>query len=364
MKILLVGGGSGGSVSPLLAVAGEIKKHHPQAGFLLVGTKHGPERAMAEEAGIAFAQVTAGKFRRYFSWKNLWAPFLIAVGLWQAFKILRDYKPAAVFGAGSFAQVPVVWAAWFKGIPVVLHQQDVLPGLANRFCQFAAKKITVTFESSLSDFSSSLGVFYKKKQQDKIILTGNPFREELKDGSKQRAQKEFNLNPEFATLLVLGGGTGAKFLNDLMADSAPELAKVVQIIHSTGKNKSLELKLQNYHAYEFISNIADAYAAADIVLARAGLSTITELSNLKKVSIIVPMPGTHQEANAFYLMDADAAIVLNQNRITASGLVSLVRKLLFAGEAQEIMKKNLSQIMPHNAGGKIAEIILKQIVHP
>ncbi len=155
MKILLVGGGSGGPVAPLLAIANKIKEQHPQAKFLLVGGKQGPERHMAEMAGIDFTRVTAGKLRRYFSWQNFLAPVLVAVGFFQSLKILKMFSADCVFATGSFVQVPVVWAAWLKGVPIVLHQQDAEAGLANRLCQLFAKKITVTFPASIAVWTSS-----------------------------------------------------------------------------------------------------------------------------------------------------------------------------------------------------------------
>ncbi|HVY68067.1 MAG TPA: glycosyltransferase, partial [Patescibacteria group bacterium] len=178
MNILLVGGGSGGPVMPLLATAEAIKKTHPRARFLLVGTRSGPESNIAQKAGLDFAAISAGKLRRYLSWRNLLAPFQVGAGFWQARRILREFKPDCILAAGGFVQVPLVWAAYFMGIPVVLHQQDVLPSLANRLCQLAASKITVTFEGGQAAFASGLGLFYNRKR-DKIIWTGNPFRQQL-----------------------------------------------------------------------------------------------------------------------------------------------------------------------------------------
>jgi UDP-N-acetylglucosamine--N-acetylmuramyl-(pentapeptide) pyrophosphoryl-undecaprenol N-acetylglucosamine transferase len=264
-----------------------------------------------------------------------------------------------VFGTGSFVQVPLVWAAWFLNIPVVLHQQDVEPSLANKLCELCASKITVTFASSENNFSTGLGIFYKKHPGDKISVTGNPFREELRHADKAEAQKFFNLKPDFPTLLVLGGGTGAEFMNKFISDCLPGLLKTVQIIHSAGQGKLKLGEQENYHPYEFIQNMAGAYAAADIVLARAGLSTITELSNLRKLSIIVPMPQSHQEINGLFLTRMEAAIVVNQSRMTPAGFNGLIRKLLFAPEAQDILKHNIGKIMPHEANEKISEIILK-----
>lgn len=359
MRILLVGGGSGGSVAPLLAVAKHIKQGHPSAEFLLVGTKSGPESGMAKNAGVKFVSVTSGKLRRYFSWQNFWSPFQITTGFFQSLKILKSFKPACIFGAGSFVQVPVVWAAWFLKIPVVLHQQDVAASLANKLCELAANKITVTFPQSVKSFSSSFGVFYKKHAGDKILTTGNPFREELREGDRELARKFFNLKSDLPVLLVIGGGTGAEFLNGLILDCLPELSKTVQIVHATGKGKFKSSALENYHPYEFIDNMSGAYAASDIVLARAGLSTLTELSHLQKLSIIVPMPVSHQEVNGMLLAKMEAAIVVRQKKLEPKIFIGLVRKFLFARELQETLKHNIAKIMPHNANEKISEIILK-----
>jgi UDP-N-acetylglucosamine--N-acetylmuramyl-(pentapeptide) pyrophosphoryl-undecaprenol N-acetylglucosamine transferase len=359
MRILLVGGGSGGPVAPLLAVAEEIQELHPKAQFLFVGGKMGPERLMAEKAGIPFASIPAGKWRRYFSGHNFFTPLLVGAGFIKSLKILRHFKPACVFGVGSFVQVPLCWAAWLLGIPVVLHQQDLQPSLANTLCQITAKKITVTFEDSLTDFASGLGLFYKKRKTDKIILTGNPFRRKLKFADREKACKYFGLKPDLPTLFAVGGGTGALSLNRIIKDSLPQLVKTVQIIHATGQGKLSGKAQENYHPFEFIAEIGLAYAAADIVLCRAGLSTITELSNLEKVSIIVPMPGSHQEINAMLLADHRAAVVVNQNHLTPEILIRLIRKLLFEPGIQKELKENVSKIMPKDAGPKIAKIILE-----
>lgn len=346
-------------MSPLLAVAEHIKKSRKDAEFLFVGTKRGPEKMMAENAKINFVSISSGKLRRYFSWENFLAPFQILSGFFESFKILKAFKPACIFGTGSFVQVPVMWAAWMLKIPVVLHQQDLVPGLANKLCEFQAAKITVTFPQSEKSFSTSFGVLYKKRAGDKIVVTGNPFREELRTGDRVEAQKFFGLRNDLPTLLVLGGGTGAEFINKLILDSLPELSKTVQIIHSMGEGKFKPSASENYHAYKFIQNMAAAYAAADIVLCRAGLSTITELSNLKKLSIIVPMPESHQEVNGMLLAQLDAAIVVRQKKLVPQNFIGLIRKLLFAHELGETLRSNIGKIMPHDAAEKISEIIIK-----
>ena len=359
MKILFVGGGSGGPVSPLLAVAGAIKKENPHAKFLLVGSKQGPEKQMAENAGIPFKAIAAGKLRRYFSWQNFIAPFFTITGFFEAVRILKEFRPSCVFAAGSFVQVPVVYAAWFLKIPVVLHQQDVVPSLANKLCQFCAKKITVTFETSLSSFFTDLGIIYKKRQPEKVVLTGNPFRGELAQATKEQGLKKFGLKNDLPVLLVLGGGTGSEYLNKLILKTVNEITKTFQVLHATGKNKSKLEPRENYHPYEFITDMAAAYAASEIVVCRAGISTITELSNLGKLSIIIPMPKSHQEVNGYYLAESSAAVVLRQSMIKPAGFTRLLRKILFEGKAQKYIKANISTIMPKNSAEKIARIIIK-----
>ncbi len=359
MKILLIGGGSGGSVAPLLAIASELKSLNPKTQFLLIGTKNGPEKNMASVSGIPFSYITAGKFRRYFSLKNFLAPFLVFVGIIQSFKIIREFKPSCAVGTGSYVQVPVILVCWFLKIPVLIHQQDIFPSLANKLCQFFSSKITVTFQESTKSFFSSFGIFYKKKNADKVTLTGNPFRKELLTGSKSMAVQKIGLRPDLPTLLVLGGGTGSEFINQLILNSLETLTKSIQIIHSTGKNKMVFVKHENYFPFEFITEMADVYEVADIVVARAGLSTLTELSFLKKLSIIIPMPSSHQEYNALLLARENAAIILQQKKITSEIFVNIIRKLLFEHEASEALKYNINRIMTHSGSEKISEIILK-----
>lgn len=361
MKILLAGGGTGGPVAPLLAVAQCLKSKHPKVQLLFVGTASGPERRMAEAAGLEFKTIVSGKLRRYFSWRNFLTPFELLVGFFQALVLLKREKVACIFGAGGYVQVPLIWAGWLLGIPSVIHQQDVLPSLANSLCQMFVKKITVTFEPTAKHFFSGLGLFYRKFSADRILVTGNPVRKDLSAVKKDEALKFFQLTPDLPVMYVMGGGTGSKFLNQLIREAWPKLRKTVQIIHSVGKDGRGQSGLNNqtgYRAYDFIDRVDLAYAAADIVLCRAGLSTISELSYLGKLAIVVPMPDTHQEFNAFYLDRAQAALVLPQEYLSADALAYVVRKLLFKYDMQQMMQRNIQKIMPHDAGEKIARLII------
>lgn len=356
-KILLVGGGSGGPVAPLLAVAEQIKVSHKNVKFLFVGGKNGPEAIMAKNFNIPFVAVSAGKLRRYFSLQNFFTPFLVLAGFFESFKIINEFKPQVAFGAGSFIQVPVLYAAWFKGVKILIHQQDLRPSLANTLCAPIASKITVSFESSVKAFFQGSGLLSNHKKQ-KCVFTGNPFRQNLKNATKLDAEKFFHLKKDWPTLLVLGGGTGAKYINDFVINNLENLTKTFQVIHLSGKGKDFAKSNENYHPYEFLKEMDLAYAAADIVICRAGLSTITELSALGKVSVVIPMPNSHQEDNAGFLWYCKAAVVLDQNRIVEERLVSLLKNLLFKPDTLKMLSVNIKKIMPHNASEKIAELIL------
>lgn len=359
MKILLVGGGSGGSVSPLLAVAQEVTKTE-KATFLFIGTKYGPEKEMCKQHGIVFESIVAGKWRRYFSLKNIFSPFFILIGLIQSLIKIKKFKPDVVFGCGSFVQVPVVFAAWCFGVPVLIHQQDFYPGLANKISQIFAKKITVTFKDSIQDFSSGSGLF-GSKIPEKVIWTGNPWRADLADSEISEARKLFGLTKDLPVLLVLGGGTGAEFINNLVMNSLPNLTKTMQVLHSTGKGKKTDINMENYKPFEFISNMAAAYSVADIVISRAGLSSITELCNLGKVSIIIPMPNSHQVVNAALLDKYKAALVVFQNEINSENLTNFLRKLMFSKELLDSLKKNSQLLMKKDSTKRVADILMRLI---
>ena len=349
-------------MSPLLAVYEQLQLDVPGIQGLLVGTQHGPERVMAQTAGIPFVPIPAGKLRRYFSWTNVVSPLLVVAGFIKSFSILRSYKPDVVFGAGSFVQVPLLWAAWLLGIPVVIHQQDVLPGLANRLCAVCAKRITVTCEESLKDFSVGSGLLYKKNL-NKVTVTGNPVRKNLVSLVKTKALEQFGFNQDFPTVLILGGGTGSEFINRITADSLPVLQKIVQVIHVTGKGKSGGAGSPHYVAFDFLADMSTAYSAADIVVCRAGMSTLAELSELSKIAILIPMPDSHQEFNALYAAKNRAAVVVLQQDLNAAIFVKIIRKLLFDYNLQKELSHTIHQLFPKGASEKIARIIISLTDH-
>lgn len=210
LRIILTGSGSGGPVVPILAVATELHHRKRDAQFLFIGTSDGPEKDLAEKAGIDFVSITAGKLRRYWSLRNLLSPFEIIAGFFQARAILKPLMPDVVIGAGGFVQVPVMWAAWFLGIPVFIHQQDVSPTLSNTLCAPIASVITTAFETSVTEFSSGTGLPIMK-QSAQLYWTGNPSSLSLPLKNKSAALQHFDLDDRLPVLAVFGGGTGASF---------------------------------------------------------------------------------------------------------------------------------------------------------
>ncbi|MFZ5391009.1 MAG: glycosyltransferase, partial [Patescibacteria group bacterium] len=281
-KIICLGGGTLGSVTPLLAVVEELLKRRNDLEIIWWGTYNGPESRLVKAAGLPFVAWPAGKWRRYFSWRNLTDLLVIFYAFIKAWFCLKKESPAILLTAGGFVAVPIAWAAWFRGIPVLAHQQDAIVGLANRLLKPIAVKFTLTLSDSFKDFIKS----------DKTILTGNAVRMGfLNPPSVSRARQLLGLSVDKKTIVFLGGGTGADFINNLVVDNLAELTKLGQVIHLTGLAKSISVESSlNYKTIDLTSDSLNVLQAADVVVSRAGLSTLSELAALAKPAIIIPMP--------------------------------------------------------------------------
>ncbi|MBI4319801.1 MAG: undecaprenyldiphospho-muramoylpentapeptide beta-N-acetylglucosaminyltransferase [Chloroflexi bacterium] len=351
MRILFAGGGSGGSTAPLLAVAEAIRNRRQDVEFLYVGSEKGPERALVACAGIPYVGIKTGKLRRYWSVDNFLDLFRLPVGFLQSFRIVRHFRPAAICTAGGFICVPPAVIGSLLRAPVLVHQQDVVPGLANRIISPFARRVTVTFESSRRFFPAG-----------KTKLTGNPVRPEILSGSVDAARSFFGLENNLLTLLVTGGGTGALGLNRLVAAAAPKLVEDCQVIHLSGSGKQVNAAIASsrYKPYEFlVAEMRDALAAADLVVSRAGLSTLTELGALGKPSILIPMPKSHQLANARAFVDSGAAVMLDELATTPEALTSIVQVLLANDERRSDMSMRARQMVKIDAAERIAEEVLE-----
>lgn len=355
-KICLTGGGTGGSVTPLLAIAQHLisaEKFGPQD-FCWIGSNNGLERSMAENQGLAYFGIHSGKLRRYFSWQNIFDIFIIKLGLFESLYILFRHRPQLIISAGSFVSVPVIIAGWLLRIPSIVHQMDLRPGLANKIMAPFAETITVTFEKSLSDYGS------------KATLVGNSVRPEIREAltlNKTNLKKQLGVRQEKPVLLVAGGGTGSSAINQLIIDSQNELEKLCHIIHLTGNGKEQGMASPDYQSFEFLTaaDLAKFYCISDLVISRAGLGFITELAFNSKPSIIIPMPDSHQEDNTAYLAEKKAAVILNQKTLTPDGLIETVRDLLGNDKALAELANNLHKLLSFEAEIVMAKIIRKYI---
>ncbi|MFA6393284.1 MAG: UDP-N-acetylglucosamine--N-acetylmuramyl-(pentapeptide) pyrophosphoryl-undecaprenol N-acetylglucosamine transferase [Patescibacteria group bacterium] len=364
-RILFSGGGTAGSVSPLLAIYDRITspptplliKERGEFEFFWIGTKNGIEREMVKREGIPFKAIYSGKLRRYFSLKNFSDIFFLKLGFFQSLFIMLKWRPDLVMSAGGFVSVPVVFAAWVLRVPALIHQQDVRPGLANKIMAPFAKVITVTFEKSLKDYG------------EKAAWVGNPARKVLTTKNSQLKTQNFfkgaDEDNNLPVLLIVSGGTGAMFINNLVAKSKSELTKFCQVIHVTGKNKIPNSIPQivgpniKYHLFEFLpaDKMAEAMKKADLVITRAGMSFLTELSFLGKPAIIIPIPDSHQTDNARVFLEREAAVILEQKNLDEDKFVFQVKSLLTDVRTREKLSANISRIMKPGANEEMLKII-------
>lgn len=361
MRILLSGGGTWGSVTALVALVDELRQRkNDEEEFLWLGTRGGSERFLVQDLGIPFYPIFSGKLRRYFSWWNFIDPLFILIGFFQSIFILKKFKPERVLTAGSFVAVPVVWAARLLKIPALVHQQDLSWGLANKLMRPFAAWLTVNLEPSFKSLPRRL--------RKKAHLTGNPVRQQITGSlnnvkDKELILKKFNLEPGVPVVLVLGGGTGAVRLNEIITEAMPHLYDFCQVLHLTGKDKKINPPEgqwnSRYHWQESILEISDAYGAADLVVARAGLGTLSELAVLGKISLIVPIPGTHQEENAAYFAERHAAVVLDQNKLSGDLLARTIKEMLLNKSEREKLSVNISKIANLEAAKEIVDLIKK-----
>lgn len=370
VDIVFVGGGSLGPVTPLIAVAEYLQNQH-DVSLAFIGTEQGPEEKLIEEAGYPFFAVASGKLRRYLDLRNLTDPLKILRGGKDAFDVLGVLRPKVVVSAGAYVAVSVSWVARTRRIPVVIHQQDVHVGLANRLMRPFAKHIFVALEESLSDFP-------RKKTE----WIGNPVRKSLLQGDFEHAKKLFSLDMALPTVLVLGGGTGSLSLNRVLDQSLPVLLKYCNVIHSAGKGRNLfqdphlqekheggdvlasdgaeQSLYSRYHVMELLTDeMKHAYAASDLVVCRAGMGTLTELAALSKPALVIPLPDTHQEENAAYFARRDAVMTLSQKQLTPELLVSHIRALLENDAKRKQLSRNIHTLHREDASARFANYLIQ-----
>ncbi|MDD5849814.1 MAG: undecaprenyldiphospho-muramoylpentapeptide beta-N-acetylglucosaminyltransferase [Firmicutes bacterium] len=279
-KIVLTGGGTAGHVTPNLALIPYLKKEGYEIAY--VGSISGIEKKLVSDAGIPYTGVETGKLRRYFDPKNFTDPFRVIRGFNEAHKFLKEFQPDIVFSKGGYVGVPVVQAAASLKIPVICHESDMTPGLANKLCMPFAKKICCNFPETMKDLPAQ-----------KAVLTGTPIREELFQGCRTTGLALCGFTPDKPVLMVIGGSLGASSVNKTVRDNLDKLLQEFQIVHLCGKDKldNLLLTKPGYKQFEYVEKeLKDLYAMADIVISRAGANAICELLALKKPNLLVPLP--------------------------------------------------------------------------
>ncbi len=346
MNIALCGGGTAGSVTPLLALWDELHIDQPRHSFLFVGTRSGfPEREMVSECHIPFTTLISGKFRRYLSLQTAVAPFLVAVGFIQAVVIFMRFQPDVIIAAGGYVSVPCVWAGWLLGKKIVFHQPDVKPGLSLAMSHYCCTKITTGFQATVDRIPGA-----------KAIWTGNPTRVYARQGSKDLPSFPENL----PLLLITGGGTGSLFMNKVLGGSLPHILERMNVTAITGKNKSPGFTAnKRLRQFEFLKprQLYQALATATIVVSRAGASILSELSDLRKASILVPLPHSPQEDNAALFSASHAAVVISQEEFSSSRLSREIDRLLQSPDDRAGLERAIARFSKPGSGKMIASII-------
>lgn len=322
-KIVLTGGGTAGHVTPNMALIPKLRELGYEIAYM--GSYDGIEKKLMEDFDIPYFGIATGKFRRYFDPKNFSDPFRVLKGMGEARKYLKEIKPDVVFSKGGFVSVPVVRAASSLGIPCIIHESDMTPGLANKLCIPVAKKVCCNFPETFAMLPTS-----------KAVLTGSPIRKELAMGNKEAGYKLCGFDASKPVIMVVGGSLGSAAINQAVRDVLPELLKDFQVVHLCGKEKmdNLLLTTSGYKQFEYIrSEMKDLFAMADIVISRAGANAISEILALKKPNVLIPLPASSsrgdQILNAKSFESQGFSIVIDEDDLTNKLLLEKVQELYF-----------------------------------
>ncbi|RBW70211.1 undecaprenyldiphospho-muramoylpentapeptide beta-N-acetylglucosaminyltransferase [Bacillus taeanensis] len=351
MKIVVSGGGTGGHIYPALALIKEIKKLNSEAEFLYIGTKKGLESKLVPREGIPFQAITITGFRRKISVENVKTVLRFVKGVSDCKKMIKSFKADVVIGTGGYVAGPVVYAAAKLGIPTIIHEQNSVPGLTNKFLSRYVDKVAISFEQSRSYFP-----------EKKVILTGNPRASEVLNQDARKGRGSVGLNEKEKAVLIVGGSRGAKPINDAFLSSLKEAGKRnYQFLYVTGEvhyDKVMEEvkkvgSPENIIIKPFIHNMPEVLAGMDLVVARAGATTLAEITALGLPSILIPSPyvtNNHQEKNARALEKNGACIVRLENELTSQLLLKDIDTVLLDNSCFTAMKKASKELgMPHAA---------------
>ena len=352
MRYLISGGGTGGHIFPAVSIANALKELDPEAEILFVGALGRMEMERVPQAGYKIVGLPVRGFNRSQPWKNVSVLMDLFKSLRQVKKIIRDFRPDVGVGVGGYASGAAMWQAAKMGIPILLQEQNGFAGVTNKILKNKASKICVAYEGMERFFPA-----------DKIILTGNPVRQNLLKGEKSKVKGEKNL-------LIIGGSLGARTINEAVKAALPLLAKSdIHLVWQTGKvyfEKCKEAWIaagspSNIECLDFLSDMPDRYANADLVVSRAGASSISELCLLGKPAILVPSPNVaedHQTHNAMALVNKDAAVLVKDVE-AAERLIPTALELIKDEKRLQTLHENILQLAQKDSAKRIAEEVMK-----
>ncbi|WP_077617733.1 undecaprenyldiphospho-muramoylpentapeptide beta-N-acetylglucosaminyltransferase [Bacillus sinesaloumensis] len=358
MKIVVSGGGTGGHIYPALALIKEIKKLNPSAEFLYIGTEKGLESGIVTREGIPFKTIHITGFKRSLSFENIKTVTRFLKGVRDSKKLIKEFKPDVVIGTGGYVCGPVVYAASKLHIPTIIHEQNSVPGLTNKFLSRYVNKVAICFEEAKAYFP-----------YEKVVLTGNPRASEVMGKDGRVGRESVGLNSSLRSVLLVGGSRGAKPLNDAFLNALSEVKeKDYQFLYVTGEvhyeNVLKQVKAvgnpDNVIIKPFIHNMPEVLAGVDLVVARAGATTLAELTALGLPSILVPSPyvtNNHQEKNARSLSDKGAAILRLEKDLTGSQLIKDIDSILLNPIKLDEMKHASTKIGMPDAAARLYKVM-------
>ena len=375
MKILLTGGGTGGHFFPIIAVIREIKKicsEKETMNFFYLGPKDKFSSEILKKEGVKTKNIVSGKIRRYFSLKSFFQNLVdifirIPIGIFQAFWYIFFLNPDIIFSKGGYGSVPVVITGWILRVPIFLQESDIIAGLANRILSKFSLEIFTSFP-----IEKTKGLPAKK-----IISVGNPIRESILTGTKQDAKRIFNLTEEKPIILTLGGSQGAQRINDKILEILPEMLNDFEVIHQSGHKNFKEVQAEAkviipksmekyYHLFPFLdeSELKNGYAAADLIVARAGACTIFEIASLGKPSFLIPLPESaqgHQLKNGYAFAETGACMIIEEINFTSHFFLEKLKNLFLQPKKIENMSKKAKEFSKPKAAKLIAEYLMEYL---
>lgn len=372
LRLLIAAGGTGGHVLPAVAVVEELKQRQIPHELLWIGSHKGVERDIAHSHGIRFSAVQTGKLRRYLSIETATDMVRLPVGLVQAYFRVRSFRPDVIFSTGGNVSVPTV-VAGSRIAPIITHEQTAQVGIANKIAARFAARFAASYDET---------AVIARQYHEHVVTTGNPVRASLALGDKTKAWEHFGLSPDLPVIFVTGGARGAHAINERIEALLPGLLERTQIVHQAGPSvanddaarlanarESWPKELQDrYVVREFLGpEIADLYAVTDLVIGRAGAGTVAELAFLGKPAILMPLPGTwgdEQRKNAAVLVNADAAIVMEQADTTPDALGAKIEELLDDPMRRNAMGANAGKISRPDAAARLVDEILMLSWYP